>query len=371
MNRGWQSQEGKRLPDGRIVNRPSSQPTGHRNPRDKDGRAILGNPDRIRHFQDARKRYIELEQGGGLEKKKLGDKGPFDNERSQGYGHQAPDSNGTRIEAQISPKQERLAEPDYSLLGRATQIPSQYPDQRIESGHTRAKQTLERDSQPQSTVQSPFSPETLRRLQKERHRNQSQSPSKHARALTRADERVPQTLPEDLAPFPGTMEIPKGIDTTDQNPFREDLNGHRKSSLAMLIEANRRGGRFSPLPQAVQGAQGRTSGPASDPGIKNEFARMFSGIGSGVGSAGPTGSGTSTPFAPPSPTTSHEQRPTPFSARGELGSGKPATASRGGKRSRKARDEESKAELVDGEAASAKPMKRSRQNHHHSHLVHQ
>ena len=46
-------------------------------------------------------------------------------------------------------------------------------------------------------------------------------------------------------------------------------------------EINRKG-RNSPFPQAVQGAQG----PPGDPGIKSEFGKMFSGIGSGVGSIG-------------------------------------------------------------------------------------
>jgi hypothetical protein len=47
--------------------------------------------------------------------------------------------------------------------------------------------------------------------------------------------------------------------------------------------ASRRGGRSSPLPQAVQGAQPQVSGPAGEPGIRSEFGKMFSGIGSGVG----------------------------------------------------------------------------------------
>jgi len=44
-----------------------------------------------------------------------------------------------------------------------------------------------------------------------------------------------------------------------------------------------RTGRSSPLPQAVQGAQLKFTGPGRDFSIKNEFGRMFSGLGSGVG----------------------------------------------------------------------------------------
>ena len=50
-------------------------------------------------------------------------------------------------------------------------------------------------------------------------------------------------------------------------------------------EMNRKG-RISPLPQAVQGAQGQIGTPGAEPGIKSEFGRMFSGIGSGVGAMG-------------------------------------------------------------------------------------
>lgn len=54
--------------------------------------------------------------------------------------------------------------------------------------------------------------------------------------------------------------------------------------MADILSDDKRG-RASPLPQAVQGAQAQSRGPTNEPGIKNEFARMFSGIGSGVGSA--------------------------------------------------------------------------------------
>ncbi|RDW75737.1 hypothetical protein BP5796_06558 [Coleophoma crateriformis] len=49
-----------------------------------------------------------------------------------------------------------------------------------------------------------------------------------------------------------------------------------------IQELNRKG-RVSPLPQAVQGAQAQIGTPGGEPGIKSEFGRMFSGIGSGVG----------------------------------------------------------------------------------------
>lgn len=66
-----------------------------------------------------------------------------------------------------------------------------------------------------------------------------------------------------------------------------------------IQEINRRG-RSSPFPQAVQGAQGQHNGPGGEPGIKSEFGKMFSGIGSGVGSmttVGASSSGAQTPFS--------------------------------------------------------------------------
>lgn len=54
-------------------------------------------------------------------------------------------------------------------------------------------------------------------------------------------------------------------------------------SLLSVQDNNRRGGRISPIPQAVQGVQVQQPGPAGEPGIKSEFGKVFHGIGSGVG----------------------------------------------------------------------------------------
>jgi hypothetical protein len=59
----------------------------------------------------------------------------------------------------------------------------------------------------------------------------------------------------------------------------------QQRSFLGVQEINRKG-RASPLPQAVQGAQGQLNGPGGEPSIKNEFTRVFSGIGSGVGAMG-------------------------------------------------------------------------------------
>ena len=68
------------------------------------------------------------------------------------------------------------------------------------------------------------------------------------------------------------MERTRSIDSIGRNS--DDTNNHRHS-LAIMLDNSKRG-RLSPLPQAVQGAQSRPSNtPSRDPGIKNEFSKMF------------------------------------------------------------------------------------------------
>lgn len=73
---------------------------------------------------------------------------------------------------------------------------------------------------------------------------------------------------------------------------------HQQNFLRVQQEMNRKG-RISPLPQAVQGAQPQIQGPPGEAGIKSEFGRMFSGIGSGVSGLGvssPVAAGAQLPF---------------------------------------------------------------------------
>lgn len=154
----------------------------------------------------------------------------------------------------------------------------------------------------------------------------------------------------------------------------EDPQQQQRSSLSLAIENSKRTGRISPMPQAVQGAQGQMNGPASTPGIKNEFARMFSGIGSGVGSAMSGGSGTPTPLPPSPPKRDDAGGRTPFGPRNDLSDLKvPRVASRGGKRSRKIKDDEAKIDSESGDgrgtpSAIVRGAKRSKHHHHPAHL---
>ncbi|KAK5675718.1 hypothetical protein LTS12_029547, partial [Elasticomyces elasticus] len=78
----------------------------------------------------------------------------------------------------------------------------------------------------------------------------------------------------------------------DKRKGSDELMHHRN---LLGVGAEKRGGRLSPLPQAVQGALG----PGGESTIKNDLGRVFSGIGSGVGgvTAPTAGSGHSTPLA--------------------------------------------------------------------------
>lgn len=87
--------------------------------------------------------------------------------------------------------------------------------------------------------------------------------------------------------FLGTYSISEksARDVMERGPRRETDDGpaaHR-SLLTVSPDVSKKNGRSSPLPQAVQGAQPRQIGPGRDSSIKNEFGRMFSGLGSGVG----------------------------------------------------------------------------------------
>ena len=76
-------------------------------------------------------------------------------------------------------------------------------------------------------------------------------------------------------PFSGTSAPPE-----DQNRKGSDeLSQHR---LLLGVAGDARRGRFSPLPQAVQGAQAQSLGPDKIVKTESGSGRVFSGIGSGV-----------------------------------------------------------------------------------------
>ena len=216
------------------------------------------------------------------------------------------------------------------------------------------------EQKPNSVQKGPLGPEALRRLRDERLGNvQKEPPDPRPRMPQDA---MNDRQAADEARYPASVVDMERSDSLDRaiQQTRESENGHR-NSLALMLENNRGRGRFSPLPQAVQGAQGRTDGPSRDPSIKNEFSKMFAGIGSGVSSSGLAGSGTSTPLGfPPSPKQNENEARLSFANRPDLvDTAKSRNVSRGSnKRSRKTRGDDGK----DGEGG--KGSKRSRHHHH-------
>jgi hypothetical protein len=136
------------------------------------------------------------------------------------------------------------------------------------------------------------------------------------------------------------------------------------AGLLTIQEINRKG-RISPLPQAVQGAQPQLHGPAGEPGIKSEFGRMFSGIGSGasgLGVSSPVPSGAHLPFSNAGLGRREDVEPIPL----DLAPDPPTKAPR--KRSRKTKDDDNKGD--DDSTGRLTPVgraKRPRTHPHHHH----
>lgn len=230
------------------------------------------------------------------------------------------------------------------------------------------------DKEPQPLVQkSPFDADALRRLREERlgatmiqqQQDLTRTPSSlRPRFLDNFESRPDQVDNRRLSSVSSAtaMERTRSIDSVGRNS--EDLNNHRHS-LAIMLDNGKRG-RVSPLPQAVQGAQSRPSNtPSRDPGIKNEFSKMFAGIGSGVTGVG--GSGASTPF-PPSPRQSVENEQRHFGPPSEVVKvTETGDGPRGGKRRNKVKEDEvdnSGGRMI-GLSADGRGIKRAKHSHRH------
>lgn len=156
-----------------------------------------------------------------------------------------------------------------------------------------------------------------------------------------------------------------------QRKGSDDLLHHR--NLLSINAENKRAGRQSPLPQAVQGAQAQPVGPTGEPGIKNELGRVFSGIGSGVGVSAP-GQVTSGPPTPATSSPFKKDDTTSRSTSGVVNEGPtkaPRAASGTGRRGRKPKEEENKDGAENGTAQRARGGRRGRHVHHHHHHSHQ
>lgn len=143
---------------------------------------------------------------------------------------------------------------------------------------------------------------------------------------------------------------------------------HHRSLLGVGVEG-KKGGRASPLPQAVQGAQGQILGPSGESGMKSDLGRVFSGIGSGVGgvNAATAGSGPPTPMATsPFKRDSGAGRSATAEAVEDIKNNRPGSAT--GKRRRRSRDEDGLLEATfEQRGGLSRGGRRGRHVHHHHH----
>ena len=99
-------------------------------------------------------------------------------------------------------------------------------------------------------------------------------------------ERLDKSRSRLFSPFAGShssQSLPSGSTHAEEQSHKgsDELSQHR--ALLGLAAEGKKGGRYSPLPQAVLGAQAQSIG--LEIGISTDHGRIFSGIGSGVGTA--------------------------------------------------------------------------------------
>lgn len=140
-----------------------------------------------------------------------------------------------------------------------------------------------------------------------------------------------------------------------------------QQNFLRVQEINRKG-RISPLPQAVQGAQPQIQGPPGEAGIKSEFGRMFSGIGSGVSGLGvpsPIASGAQLPFPNSGMGRREESDHPPQEANMDAKAGRDSSSRN---KRRKAKDEDAKGdEDSNGRSTPLGRVKRLKTHSHHHH----
>ncbi|KAI9642805.1 hypothetical protein NHQ30_008538 [Ciborinia camelliae] len=119
------------------------------------------------------------------------------------------------------------------------------------------------------------------RLTRGPHQQQPQHAARQQVIEAQARAMQPQQLPYSGPPNPQYQQH----ESPQRRPVEEAPQMMQQQSQRSFlgVQDNRRGGRISPIPQAVQGAQVQQPGPAGEPGIKSEFGKIFHGIGSGVG----------------------------------------------------------------------------------------
>lgn len=186
------------------------------------------------------------------------------------------------------------------------------------------------------------------------------SPSEHGPYLPKLQTEPPRRFNANLSTGPSPL---TNSASDDRRTGSDELIHHRN---LLGVGSEKRGGRDSPLPQAVQGALG----PGGESSIKNDLGRVFSGIGSGVGgvTAPTVGSGHSTPIMSPFKRDSAAARSTNGDTTDDTRVARPGSTT--GKRYLKSRDEDNQLiedEGVDQRTGVSGRGRRGRHGHHHHH----
>ena len=362
---------------GRVQNRPNSQPNGYSILPPESDRAVAELEARRQAL--AKQEEDNKARDEALRQTNRDRVSSFDYlSRQEQLERQRRLEQEGQIAGPSNSRDERLSGLNYPFLTQSSvfsEPSASAPQPELESYANRLVSDAQTKS---STPKGPYSEDSLRRLREERQRLNQQtttySPSaSRPRFLDNIDERQSQTYPHNVMLATSASDGTASVDGVGrQTRVGEDAGQNHRSMLSMI--ENKRLGRISPMPQAVQGAQVQKRGPSTDPTIKNEFSRMFAGLGTGVSSTG-MNSGTTTPFPPPSPkpSTEPERRP-PFNGRGELVEfARARNGSKIGKRaSKKVKEDDSKeTEVIDGRSTNGptgtRGIKRKNAHHHHHH----
>lgn len=366
----------------RLNQRPNSQPSGYStSPLEiqmkMQQQSTVSEIDELRRLQSA-KRYLGSTEAKNREAAVTQTRRDYGETQAMSESRSAPtvERKHLKTSTYTSPDHDRPNGSSYPFLARSSAKSEATNNQFGPQADYNLNHVLERNPPaPTNLNQSPFSPESLRRLREERLVTGGSQQHSATHSLANQQARFSEHAGVSRnASVPANLGAPSTGDSVEhQHRTGEEMSQAQKNSLFLFMENQKRGGRISPLPQAVQGAQGKISTPASDPGIKSEFARMFIGIGSGVGSAGPMRSETSTPFQRSPIRTQEPERRTPFGSRSDLVEQiKPRAGSRGGRRVKKLRNDEPKVDVEnkDGRASartsSSRGVKKSKAHQYFS-----
>lgn len=199
------------------------------------------------------------------------------------------------------------------------------------------------------------------------------SPDRHRAVLPPTQhQQTPRRPGEDGPPPPSiayNTSHPGHFESPRTRPVEEVPHTMAPQQNFLRIQEMNRKGRISPLPQAVQGAQPQIPGPPGEAGIKVEFGRMFSGIGSGVSGLGvpsPVASGAQLPFQSGAMGRREEMESMPQEVNNEAKAGSSAAART--KRRKTAKDDEARPdEESNGRNTPLSKTKRLKTHAHHHH----